>query len=291
MDSHNTNKSSYEKQKQTEHKFTLNNIKNINLLKKIFKHVRTNLHFKLIKYNKKMQERLYMNLNDYIAFSSQIEIELIPVKGKYDKFINIMNKEEESFFHIYFNDNKKEIKRNYLYENENIKKINIIIEYNVKSFYKLFEYCQCIESINFKKFHLGNIRNMGYMFFGCSSLKEINLSNFNTENVSEMSSMFCGCASLKKIKFSKIDTKNVVNMSNMFNGCSSLIELDLSNINIDKVKNMSQMFNWCSSLINLKLFNLKNKSINMAWMFNGCPYELEKLVRASNNNIKNEAFY
>ena len=289
MDFNNTTISSDEKQKQTEQKCNLNSIKNINIMKKIFKHVRINLPFKLIKYNKKIQQRLYINFNDYKTFS-EIEIELIPVIGKYGKFINILKKEEESFFHIYFNDDKKEIKRNYLYINENIKKINIIIEYNVKSMYKLFEYCQCIEVINFKKFHLPNITNMSCMFFGCSSLKEINLSNFNTENVSEMSYMFCGCSSLKKLNFSKFDTKNVVNMSNMFNGCSSLMELDLSNINTDKVINMSQMFNWCSSLINLKLFNINNKSINMSWMFNGCRYKLKKLVKANNNSIKYEAF-
>ena len=40
--------------------------------------------------------------------------------------INI-NNENKIYFHIYFNNNKKEIKRNYLKALENIEKIKIII--------------------------------------------------------------------------------------------------------------------------------------------------------------------
>ena len=70
-------------------------------------------------------------------------------------------------------------------------KIKIIIDYQVKSFKELFSRCECIESINFKKFYRNNnITNMSYMFFGCSSLKELNLTNFNTNNVTDMCGMF-----------------------------------------------------------------------------------------------------
>ena len=64
-------------------------------------------------------------------------MEIEPVNDKYDKFINI-NKENEKYYHIYFDNNKEEIKRNYLNENEQIKLIKIIIDYQVKSFKKLF---------------------------------------------------------------------------------------------------------------------------------------------------------
>ena len=66
-----------------------------------------------------------------------------------------------------------------------LQKYKIIINYQVKSFEKLFYYCKCIESINFKMFSRNNINinNMSYMFYGCSSLKKINISNFNTSNV------------------------------------------------------------------------------------------------------------
>ena len=68
------------------------------------------------------------------------------------KFINI-DEEDEIYYHIYFNDNKEEIKRYYLYINENVIKIRIIIDYQIKSFKELFYYCKCFKSINFKKFY------------------------------------------------------------------------------------------------------------------------------------------
>ena len=107
--------------------------------------------------------------------------------------------ENEIYYHIYFNDNKEEIKRNYFNKNDNVSKIKIIIDYQVKSFEELFYYCECIEYINFKKFYRNNINNMGSMFWECSSLKELNLSNFNTNNVTNMEGMFYECSSLKEL--------------------------------------------------------------------------------------------
>ena len=80
-------------------------------------------------------------------------------------------------------------------KNEKVKKIKIIIDYQVKSFKDLFYYSNCIESIFFKKFYRNNITNMSWMFYKCSSLKELNLSNFNTNNVTNMSEMLSGCSS------------------------------------------------------------------------------------------------
>ena len=101
--------------------------------------------------------------------------------------------ENEIYYHIYFNDNKEEIKRNYL--DDNVSKIKIIIDYQVKSLENLFYRCKCIEYIYFKKFYRKNINNMEDMFLECSSLKELNLSNFNTNNITNMRFMFHGCSS------------------------------------------------------------------------------------------------
>ena len=116
------------------------------------------------------------------------------MKGVYGKFINI-KEEDKKYFHIYFNDNKKkEIENTSLNKDENISKISIIIDYQIKSFSKLFYNCECIESIKFKKFYRNNVTNMSDMFRGCSSLKELNLNNFNTNNFQIMSYMFSGCS-------------------------------------------------------------------------------------------------
>ena len=177
-----------------------------------------------------------------------IEIEIIPMINIYGKFINIQ-KGEETFYHIYFNNNKdNEINRTALKDGDKVSKINIVINHQVKLFCELFYSCYCIESINFKKFYRNNINDMNGMFWGCSSLKKINLSNFNTFNVTDMGSMFCNCSSLKELNLSNFDTNNVTNMSHMFCGCSSLKELNLSNFNTNKVEDIRYMFSDCSSL-------------------------------------------
>ena len=69
------------------------------------------------------------------------------MKGKNGKFINI-NEEDKNYFHIYFNNNKKkEIKNTSLNINDNVSKISINIDYQIKSFSELFYNCKCIESI------------------------------------------------------------------------------------------------------------------------------------------------
>ena len=220
----------------------------------------------IIKYNKNIKERINISIKDYKDYSeiySSIEIEIKPVKNKYGKFIN-MN-ENEKYYHIYFNDNKEEIKRNYFNENENISKFKIIIDYQVKSFEKLFYDCRCIEYIYFKKFYRNNINNMFGMFSACSSLKELNLSNYNTNNVTNMKFMFSKCSSLKELNLSNFNTNNVTDMTKMFSRCSSLTELNLSNFNTNNVT-------------------------KMGFMFFGCSAQLKNKIRSEYKNIKEEAF-
>ena len=128
----------------------------------------------IIRYNKNIQKRIYISINHYKAFSetkTSIELDIIPKKGRYGRFINI-EEEDKKYFHIYFNDNKKkEIENTSLYKDDNVSKISIIIDYQIKSFSELFYYCECIESIKFKKFYRNNVTDMSGMFYGCSSLE------------------------------------------------------------------------------------------------------------------------
>ena len=77
----------------------------------------------IVKYNKKIQNRLNLDIKDYKEYSdtfTPIEIEIIPTKGKYVKFINI-NEEDKLYYHIYFNDNKEEIKdKHEIYEEDKV---------------------------------------------------------------------------------------------------------------------------------------------------------------------------
>ena len=233
----------------------LQNVTSAYILSKIFDNISTYKRLGIIRYNKKFQKKLNLSINNYKEYSEQfttIEIEIIPVKDEYGKLINISDSERE-YYHIYFDDKKEEIKSNTLYGNDNLNKIKIKIDYQVKSFKKLFYECYCIESIYFKKFYWNNITDMRWMFGNCSRLKELNLSNFNTNNVTNMRHMFHGCSSLKELNLTNFNTNNVTNMSWMFSRCSSLKELNLNNFNTNNVTNMIWMFSKCSDELKLKL--------------------------------------
>ena len=181
----------------------LKNLKSDYFIQKFFDYIQKRRTLKTIRYNKSIQKRINLNINHYKEYSekySSIEIEIKPMENEYGRFINIKEGDEE-YYHIYYNDNKKEeIKSTSLNENDKVSKINIIIDYQVESFNKLFCDCYCVESICFKKFYRNNITNMNYMFCGCSSLKELNLNNFNTNNVTDMRSMFSKCSDELKLK-------------------------------------------------------------------------------------------
>ena len=233
----------------------LRNLKSDYFIQKFFGYMPKRKSLETIRYNKSIQKRMYININHYKAFfetKTSIELDIIPMKGKCGKFINI-KEEDKKYIHIYFNDNKnKEIKNTSLNKDDNVSKISIIIDYQIKSFSYLLFNCGCIESIDFKKFYRNNVINMSLMFSGCSSLKELNLNNFNTNNVTNMRSMFSGCSSLKELNLYNFNTINVTDMSRMFRGCSSLKELNLNNFNTNNVIDMSYMFSRCSSLKRIK---------------------------------------
>ena len=166
------------------------NIKSKYILQKIFANVTEKKLLQIVNYNKNIQEELEKDINDFKKYYNQIIIEIIPInKGDKNTFIKF-KEEENKYYHIYFNDETEEKHRNYINKDENVAKIKIIVDEQIKSFQGLFYFCDCIERINFINFNRKDINNMSYMFFGCSSLIEINLNNFITNNVTNMSYMF-----------------------------------------------------------------------------------------------------
>ena len=124
-------------------------------LQKLYDNMTKKKKLEIVKYNKRIQNRINLSVKNYKEYSetfTPIEIEIIPTKDKYGRFINI-NENDKLYYHIYFNDNKEEIKNKYeINKKDKITKIKIIIDYQVKSFKNLFRYCECIESINLKNF-------------------------------------------------------------------------------------------------------------------------------------------
>ena len=149
------------------------NIKSFFIFKKIISLLSRNKSLDVMKYNKKLQKRLNISINDY----REVEIELKLTDGKYGQFINIPKKDKE-YYHIYFDNSNEEIKRNYLEENEKVKMIKIIIDYPVKSFKELFYKCNCIDSISFNKFYRKNITNMSCFVLWMLIIKRIKSIQF-----------------------------------------------------------------------------------------------------------------
>jgi len=247
----------------------LDNIKSIYILKKIIINLSKRRYLYLIIHNKNLQNKLNISIDNYIKYYNQIEIEIIPDKKKMickEEFIRIRDEKDKSFYHIYFNNENEEIERNYLTKDEDVSKIKVLIDMEVKSIEALFSGCYCIKEIKFIKFNRTDFNDFRYMFNDCKYLKNIDI---------------------KKLK-----TNNVENMDNMFNSCKSLKKLDLSNFITDKVKTMRYIFEDCLSLKELNISNFKfNKSTDVEYMLSNCSKELKNEIKNKYKDINDEAFY
>ena len=259
------------------------------ILKYIFDHLREKKNLNIIRHNKELQEKLDISLNDYKKYKNRIEIVLTPIpvedltEGK-NPFINI--NEKQSFYHIYFNNDRAEAKRNYITKEDKIIKIRILLECNIKSLEGLFKDCKCIKAINFLKFKRSDITDMSNMFFGCTNLLFLDISNFITYRVTNMSQMFFDCRNLIELDIINFKTFNVYDMSNMFYGCQSLTDLNLFNFDTSSVRNMYRMFFGCKLLKFLNLSNFDTSFVtNMSYMFFGC--QSLKRLNVSNFNTMN----
>ena len=201
------------KSNKNEDNGNLDDVKSKFILKKIIAFILNKKIMKIIKYNKNMQHKLNLDINDYKKIC-QVEFEIKPFPNHYGKFINFI-KGEELNYHIFFNNSEKEEKRNFLKEKEIVIKIRVLLDYKIKSFYNLFNGCKCIESISFNLFCIDNIISMKNMFYGCTSLNTINFSSFNTDNVTDMSYMFYNCSSLEELNLSNFNINDVTNMGYM----------------------------------------------------------------------------
>ena len=83
---------------------SINNIKSKYILKQIFDNLHKIKMLNIIRYNNNLKNNLEITLNDYVE-CRYIEIDIIPVKNKSGKFINLTANEE--YYHLYFNNNKK----------------------------------------------------------------------------------------------------------------------------------------------------------------------------------------
>ena len=216
-------------------KINIKSIKSKYILRVTFDYLQQNKFLELIKYNKSIQNILDINKASYKEYK-QLEIEVIPGNIQCEsKIINIIFEKDKPYYHIYFDDNKEEKKEYLINEKDQVQKIKVIIDYEVKSLPCLFKDCRFIKKINIIKCHRKDLEDINSMFCGCSSLIELNLANLNTDKVTDISWIFYECSLLKEIKLPNFNTNNVTKMDGIFQKCSSLKEINLSNFNIDKV--------------------------------------------------------
>ena len=85
----------------------LENIKANYIIKKIFGFLDKKKSLYILKYNRNLQNRMSINVNDYKEYSEKytiVDIDILPLTWRYGTFINI-KEGEEMYYHIYFNDN------------------------------------------------------------------------------------------------------------------------------------------------------------------------------------------
>ena len=168
-----------------------------------------------------ISKKTYHNFN---RRNSYLGIESFEEEGENYDFMKI-KEEFKPYFHFYFNDDEAEKKLASATCNDpNVKKIKVIIDYEVDNLDSLFYNCSITKKINFIEFPRNNIKSMKYMFSG-ENIKEINFCKFNCTNVINMESMFNGCKNLVELNLSNFTTTNVTNMSKMFNECSFFKEI------------------------------------------------------------------
>ena len=265
----------------------LHKIRNRNFLRILFFKLFTETKYlNILKYNKGLQTKLNLSLENYKKYN-QIKIEVIPIvnlKEKDEENIFINTVENESLYHIYFNESNEEIERKYIKNNEKISKIIILIDIEVESLRDLFHGCESIKEIKFISFNRKNIIDMGYMFAKCSNLINLDISKIKTDNVTHMEYMFNECSKLENLNLSNFKTDKVEYMNDMFSFCSNLSELNLSNFKIDCVKNMNSMFSACYNLKELNISSFKTEQVeDMSQMLYEC-HSLQDLD-ISNLNI------
>lgn len=193
----------------------------------VFPYINLKKKLEIVKYNKKVQKKLDININNYIEYAK-----------KYSTIIVEEEFEDEKINPCGVN------KPNFTFKFSENKKIIMNIEYPITDFSFLFMDCKGLKKIKFKQFFRNNVTKMMGMFAGCAELEEVDFSeSCDTSNVTDMSIMFFSCTKLKKIKgLDKFDTRKVITMAGMFDKCKSLEELDVSNFIIKEEANIDYMF-------------------------------------------------
>ena len=132
----------------------LKNIKSNYILNKIFSPLER-VKCEMIRYNKKLKERLGITIDYYKALYKKyniIEVDVI-LDGKYRlNYYHILSLIKSNYIHVYTEEKKEDITENYAQENKiKYSKIKLIIEPDWLSLKELFYKFSIAQEINFIK--------------------------------------------------------------------------------------------------------------------------------------------
>ena len=88
-------------------------LKSYYFIQNFFGYMTERKSLEIIRYNKSIQKRIDININHYKAYSeeySSIELDIIPMKDEYGKFININEEDKNIFIYTLMTIKKKKLK-------------------------------------------------------------------------------------------------------------------------------------------------------------------------------------
>ena len=156
----------------------LEGIKSKYILNRVFKYISKGTFLKLLSYNKKMQKKLELGIEDFKKFSNQIIIDAIPHNPCLEIHLQIPKK----CIHQKHLDELEKRKRFYI-NKETVIRIAIEEDKEAKSLKGLFKSCSNVEEIYFIKFNRRDIIDMSDMFQDCKYLNKLDITKLKTKKL------------------------------------------------------------------------------------------------------------
>ena len=156
---------------------------------------------------------------------------------------------------------------------------------NVKIFYRMFQHCESVETLDLRNFETSSVVNMDNMFSHCYKLKNLDVSSFDTKNVSTFRSLFNRCESLEELDLDHFNTDKGELMTYMFYNMSRLRKLSIRGMRINRsTANIGYFFQMDPNLTELNVGDgfMKDASLSLPTNFFTVNSETKGVRTASN---------
>jgi surface protein len=286
----------------------LNQIKSPYNLKEIFTFVKEKTKLKIIKYNKYLQNKIGVTLEDYETLNNiVVNIKFTPeyinkLKEEYNEIKKKIEKKE------YDGEQKKKELENDLYLkgqelkcrfmgapffNQNKEFIKVYLDdvpvENPRFFIDFLKEQTIPNIIKVTIDKKSNVKDFFCMFAKCRAINELTFKRINTKEITSMNYMFYDCINLKSLDLSEFETNELTNMFGMFKNCQKLENIKLSdNFITPKVTNMQYLFEDCWALLSIDVHKFDTSKLDCTvYMFKNC----KNLVNLDVSNFNTDNVY